>query len=240
MELSELELQKKIDDAISGAVSGLQSKNSEILAKLSTAKQELADAEKKKADDIEASEQARLESEGKSEELIQRIRDSHKTEVESLNTKIAELTTSSSKAVTDLRTLMVDQGLATAYLTAGVSNPHLHKSIVASTALVAVIEDDAEGKPTVMIGGKPMDEYITAWKDTDEGKSFIMSGNSGGGSGSDNNSGTDEWESFFKPESVNLTKQNELRVKDPARYDALVKQYAKEVNLPLSANQRGY
>ena len=241
LELTEQELQDKIAAAVTIATSGLINKRDELLGKIDRYKTDALAADKLKADAVEAERQAQLTAEGKHEEVLNSVRTQMQATIDDQAVKLTEATTTGTKATEDLRSLLVDSGLKDLYHSAGVTNPHLLRAIVDSSAKNAVIDYDTEGKPIVKIGEKIIGEYITTWKTTEEGKSFITDGNSGGGGGNDGDGGsTDDYEAFFQEGTVNLTKQNELKTKDEDRYNTLKKQYTKEKNLPFSAVPRGY
>jgi hypothetical protein len=88
----------------------------------------------------------------------------------------------------------------------------------------AAIDD----KDSITIEGKAVDEYVKGWKDTDLGKRFTVSGNSGGGAGGGAGSGGDAGiAKFFDPKSkeYNLTEQAKIAKTDIAMYNRLKTTY---------------
>lgn len=239
MELTELQLQEKIEAAVAAAVGGLQSKNTELLGKLAASKASLETIEKDKTDELERVEQEKLASEGKLEELIERLRTTHTDEVTSLKDKLTEAGSKEDKAVKDLRKLLVDQGLAGQFLKIGVTNPDLLEAAVSLNAHHAEIIDDADGNPVVKMNDQSMEEFMTEWS-AGKGKAFITQQSSGGGAGDHSSGGgSDDAEAFFQPGTINLTEQLKLQKADPDRYAALHTKYSpKPGTLPLNAPTR--
>lgn len=236
MEISEAELQVKIDAAIKTATDGLILKRDELLGKIDKHKQDLLDVEKIKTDALETERQEKLTAEGKHEEVLSSVRSQMQATIDDLQTRLETSITDGTKATKDLRVLMVDRGLSAAFLGAGVTNEDYLEAVVTLNAPNAEIVDDEDGKPVVKIAGLPMDEFITSWA-TGKGKAFISDGRTGTGAGSDTGGGTDDAEVYFRPGTVNQSKQLALKSSDPVRYEALDKQYNQNKPLPLSAQR---
>jgi len=238
MEISEAELQAKIDAAVTSAVDGLKTKRDELLGKIDKYKADIEVAEKAKADELEAERQAKLSAEGKHEEVLNSVKANLQKTIDTLTDRLTAAETEAKKATGDLRTLLVDKGLSAAFLEAGVTNKDLLEAAVTLNSSKAEIVDDEEGNPVVKIDGLDMDTFTKDWT-VGKGKAFISDGRSGGGAGgSGGGGGTDDYEQFFKPETKNMTKQQELKKVDPDRYTALDKKYNAQGKLPLSATVR--
>lgn len=227
-------IDKQIQDAVNNATAGLVSKKTELEAKIAKKNQTLADIESQKAADLEKAEQSKLESEGKLNELIDRLRTQladQKTENDKL---VQKLNDDKKKLDVSLRELIVDNELTKQFMAAGVDEPDLLEAAVAlHQNKVDVVEED--GKMVAVLEGGSISDYVAKWKDG-KGKAFITAGSSGGGGKDNDQGGTDEYEIYFKPETRNLTKQNELRNLDAERYATLREKYNK-VDTRLSVHQ---
>jgi len=81
--------------------------------------------------------------------------------------------------------LLVDAGLQTALMEAGVKNPVHLKAAVAmiKTSAEAKVVADGETR-TAQIGGKALNDFVKEWAASDDGKVFVTAApNSGGGAG---------------------------------------------------------
>jgi len=235
LELTEEQLQEKIDAGIAAATKGLKEKNEELIGKIKKA-QEKADAEaeaKRLAE--EKAEQDRLAAEGKHDELLKRVRENAESEIKALKERAEKAEKSLEKATNSLRVMLVDNEISKRLVEAGVTNPDL---LEAATALITpkaeIVDGENEGEQVVKIGGAILDDFFKTWKEG-KGKAFITNGNSGGGgNGSGNNSGAgNDWEVYFKSESVNLTKQTELQNTDVELYKQLRAKYPLVTSTPV-------
>lgn len=97
---------------------------------------------------------------------------------------------------------------------------------IAVDAIIGKAAMDDNG--TVLIDGKPQDEFIKEWVGTDLGKKFTISGNTGGGSGGGDHEGDPQGVAkFFDKKSghYNLTEQAKLAKTNIAEYNRLRKIY---------------
>ena len=177
MEISEDELQAKIKAAIDEATAGLAKKNAELL-------NEVKEARKGKA--INPAEVEKLQ------EKIDKLESDLTTSQKAL--KDGQKTFE--KLTGDLKTeqgfvskLLLDNGLTDSLVKAGVAKQFLPavKSMLSGQAQIKI---DGENR-SVVIGDKSLDDFITQWSASDEGKHFIAApANSGGGSSGGSGSGT--------------------------------------------------
>lgn len=226
MEITEEELAAKIKAAVEAETEGLKRKRDELLAAERKNKEALARTEQEKADAIEAQRQEQLAKDGKTEELIAAIQKQAKERVDKLQQDLDASTAAAQKSSESLRVLLVDKGLSSSFLDAGVTDKNLLEAAVALHAGKAEIVYGEDGTPSVNVAGKPMKDYIEGWAEG-PGKAFITAGNSGGGAGGNaGGAGVDDYEVYFKQGTINLTKQMELKRTDPVRYENLAKQYA--------------
>lgn len=235
MELTEQELKDKIAAAVTEATNGLKENRDKALGKLDALKTQLAAIEAEKEQAV----QDALLKDGKHTELIDRMNAGHKTAIDDLKTQLTTAESGLKAATENLRKVLVDKELTGLFAAAGVTDENLLKAAVMLNAPLAVVTDGEDGaEPVVSINGEPLDAFMKTWTEG-AGKSFITNGNTGGGAGNNSGGDTDEFEQFFKPGTVNLTKQNELKRANPERYEALNKQYAPQsTSLPLVAPQQ--
>lgn len=160
VDLSSPEVQEAIEAAVSAAVDGLKSKNSELLGKLKKAQQ----GQSIDPADLQAVEEER-------DALRAQLKDASKQVKQA--TKAAE---DAAKRADDAegfgKKLLVDNGLNEALAKAGVTNPVHQKAAKAMLAAQVQIAEENGTKVAVM-GDKPLADAIAAWAGSDEGKYFV-------------------------------------------------------------------
>ncbi|MGX1587340.1 hypothetical protein [Brevundimonas diminuta] len=192
------------------ALEALKANNARLL-------KEAQDA-RKKARDAEAALAAKqAEEEAKAAEAATEAKD-----IEALRTQLETKHARELKSATDraeraegqVQRLVIDTGLSTALDDARVK-PELKKAATAMLREGVELRDDDEGGPAAYKGGLPLSEAIKLWADSDEGKAFIMAGNSGGGApggGKGAHSGPNPWK--LGP-TFNLTDQDRIEREKP-------------------------
>ncbi len=230
-ELKEL---KKELDKLKEQVSEKDEKIDTLIGEKRKATKKAADLEKEKDDAIKKAKEDKLKEEGKLEELHELKIAGMQSKLDAAEAKVVELTNGLDSLSKKNRKLIVDDGLKSKFMKVGVKNPLHLKAVLGLYANDAEIVE-VDGADVVKIGGKLADDWIEEWS-KDDGKAFISAGMSGGDAGPKSSGGAAEsdYEQYFKPETLNLTKQNELRLKDSDAYDALKKKYPSKTN-PLVA-----
>lgn len=169
----------------------------------------LAEANRKAAEAEEAAEAAKADAAAKAGDV-----DAIKAQLEAKHAKeLAKVTARAEKAEGQVNKLVIENGLDAALDAAKVS-PALKKAAKALLREGAELKDDA-GEPVALMGGKPLADAIKDWAASDEGKHFVINGNSGGGAegGGGGGSEVNPW----KSETRNLTKQGEIQRADPTK-----------------------
>lgn len=170
MELSEEDLKAKIDEAIEAATGGLVKKNQELLA-------ELKEARKGRA--IDPAELDKLQAKIDSlEGDLATASKAQKDQAKAL--KQAQDALASESGFT--QKLLLDNGLTDALVKAGVANQFLPavKAMLGTQAKI-VTEGDAR---KAIIGDKELNEFVSSWATSDEGKHYIAAPANGGGGAS--------------------------------------------------------
>ena len=164
-------LAKAVKDAVDEAVSGLQSKNTELLGKL---KKATKDAQ------IDPADHAALQAELDDTEtkLATAMKDAKAA------TKLADDAKKAfegeSKVAHDL---LVNTGLSDALIANGVKKASYLKAAKAMLASQVKLEADGD-KRIAKVGDKALADYVKEWAASDEGKTFVDApGNVGGGAG---------------------------------------------------------
>lgn len=157
--------------------------------------------EKDKADEEKA------KASGDVEAIKKQLEDKHAKELTAKDTRIVTLEG-------QLQRLVIDNGLA-ASLTAERVKPELAKAAAAMLRDGVEIKDE-DGEPKAYKGGLPLAEAIKLWATTDEGKAFVLDGNSGGGAngGAKSPGGKNPWKSGTS--DFSLTEQDRITKQDPA------------------------
>ena len=173
MELTEAELKIRIKEAVDAATEeateGLKKKNSELLGKLKAAqKDSLITPE------AHATLQAELDAAQNKLAEAQKVAKDAMKEVD----KIKKQYETESKVA---HNLLVENGLSSALLEAGVKNPAYQKAAKAMLAGQVVLANEGETR-VAKVGDKLLKEFVAEWSKSDEGKAFVDApGNSGGG-----------------------------------------------------------
>lgn len=173
------EANKKLSDHMASEVEGLKNKNSELLGKLKEesksktdliARLEALEADKNKVVEDD------LKKAGEFDKLRETIESRHKAE-------ITKLTEANNKLQGQLKTHIIGEGLTAALVKAKVAAPLMDaaKALITSGFEGQIAEKD--GKPFAQFDGKAVDEFVTSWAQSDQGKHFVTAdSNSGGGS----------------------------------------------------------
>jgi len=181
---------KAVKDAVDEAVTGLQSKNTELLGKLKKAQKDAI---------IDPADHAALQSE----------LDENQTKLASAlkDLKVATKAADDSKKAFDgeakvTHDLLVDNGLSAALLANGVKKASYLKAAKAMLAGQVTLTADGD-KRVAKVGDKALADYIKEWATSDEGKTFVDApGNVGGGAiGGAISGASDETLSKMSPEA---------------------------------------
>ena len=158
-----------VEEAVEEAVGGLKAKNTELLGKLKKAQKDST---------IDPADHQALQA-----------------ELDATEAKLSEATKSLKTATTEsdkikkayeaesrvAHNLLVDTGLSTALLEAGVKKASYLKAAKAMLAGQVVLTTDGENR-TAKVGDKLLSDFVKEWAAGDEGKAFVDApSNSGGG-----------------------------------------------------------
>lgn len=168
-----------IQAAVDAAVEPLKAHNKKLVGELRQAK---------KGAEVDPAEVERLE-----------------TELETARTQLADVNKqlkTANKAAEDagkaldgergaLQSLLVDNGLSSALLEAGVKNPSHLKAAAALLKTSNAIEIVAGegGVRTAQVGGKPLADFVKGWASGDDGKAFVTAPQNTGGGAAGGNAG---------------------------------------------------
>lgn len=217
--MSKLEItQKELDDKISAAVfeatEGLKRKNKELIGDLSKFKDIDLDQLLSDQKELKTLREKSQKEKGDWEKLYNDLKTSADTERSKLSTEVQDLR---SKLINTQR----DHVLSSVIASSGVLPPYVDtvRKLLSSDV---VAKEDGTG---FLIQGKEVQQYVDEWKQTDVGKVFFDEGNRGGGATGDGGANTIPEAEYFKKGSpnYNLTKQVEIKRKDPALYERLKK-----------------
>jgi hypothetical protein len=207
MELTEKELQEKIDNA----VSGLKSKNDELLDKLSKFK------------DIDPELFTKLKDEN------EKLKDANMTETEKLKKTLSkqqklidDLNDANKKKETKLAQLKQDNVISNVITSAGVKI----KKGMSEPLKLYLKEQMISNDDGYTIGGDKPEKYIEKFVKSDTGKNFFDLENAGGGAqGGDNSTSKVKAAEYFDPKSdnYNVTEQIKIKKSDPDLYNQLSK-----------------
>lgn len=197
----------QITEAHEADVTGLKTKNQQLIASNKTLKERGAGDESKEV-----------------QRLLDQVQELSDKNVE-LSSKATIAENAAKRMETKLQTvestagewkgkhddLVIEQGLSAALLESGVTNPALLKAAKAMHKSAITLGDDG-----LLMGDKPLQDSLKSWAEGDEGKAFISAGgNSGGNAGNLGNGNVDVKDNPFAKETFNLTKQGELTRTQP-------------------------
>lgn len=173
LELTEEELQSKIDET----VSGLKAKNNELILELRKIR---------KNGDITPEQFSELETE----------RDKALADLAKANKELKAANTTAEKAQKALQSesaftqrLLIDNGLTAELTKNNVTLPHMLKAAQAMLRSNVQIEIDGDNR-VAKFGDKALSEAIKEWAASDEGKHFVSATVNGGGGGTGGTGGT--------------------------------------------------
>ncbi len=171
------------DDAVAKAVAeataGLKAKNDELLGKLKADKAE-REAMKAQLDELTAAkDQAESEAATKAgdvEGIKKQLEAKHAKEMEKLQAQL-----DGEKTVN--RKLLVDNGLISALTEAGVAKEYLPaaRALIQTSNEIELVDQD--GQRIAQVGGSALNEFVSAWAQSDTGKHFVAAPNNAGGGG---------------------------------------------------------
>jgi hypothetical protein len=171
-------LKEAVDAAVNEATAGLVAKNQELLGKIKKLQKDAT---------IDPAEYQALQAE--KDELEGKLAEALKT------TKAAVKEAETAKKALEgeagfVSKLLVDNGLTDALLKANVK-PELSKAVKAMLASQVTLK--AEGSERIaMIGDKKLNDFISEWAKSDEGKHFVAAPNNQGGGANGGASGGGE------------------------------------------------
>lgn len=189
----EEEANKLLADHMAADVKGLKDKNEELLGKLKDAKTG-QDELSKRLDAIEEKKNAALAAKatkaGDWDTLKKQLEDSHAKVIESKDLEIKALTGDKEKLTGQLHNHVVNTGLKDQLVKAKVRPELMEAATALITAKFKGEVGDNDGNPFAKFDGKAVDQFVTDWSQTDEGKNFVSAdSNSGGGANGANGTG---------------------------------------------------
>ncbi|MEM6902244.1 MAG: hypothetical protein AAF556_03275 [Pseudomonadota bacterium] len=206
-------LDAKVQAAVEQAVTGLKSKNDELLGKNKTLSDKvnelvakLAETEAGASEEKEKAARAANDIEALEKTLTER----HTGELDGLKSQLAE-------REQQLNQLLIGNGLKAALVEANVGKAFM----AAAEALLRSNDikiEAVDGQPTATVDGKPLKEFVQAWSQSDEGKHFVSAGdNAGTGAKGADGGGSKAWTDYSSGELQRLKRDN------PQQFQALKK-----------------
>lgn len=177
IELTEEELQTRIQEAVDKATDGLSAKNRELLGEVKKLK---------KGTEVDPAEVERLESEV---EALKAERTTLAKSVKDLTKQVETATNALNTESKFTQRLLVENGLSAELSKAGVTNPaHLKAAMALLKDNVQVVADGETR--SAKAGDKALADFVREWATGDEGKHFVTAqANTGGGAPGGNGGG---------------------------------------------------
>lgn len=213
--------QEEMDKAVNEAITGLKSKNTELLTKLRVSKDKNNEFDTvdlpallKGAEELATLKAAKLEEDGEYKTLYKGLQTTSGEELDALKSSLA----AAEQEKTDLQKM-------------GIINKELSHAKV-DPVMMELASQHIGGQSTltkegVFVGDKPVKDYLQEWVGTDTGKRFVLTQHEGGGAGGSNNSGIPE-EDYYNRSSKNFnrTKQAHIARNSPELHTKLSKKYS--------------
>jgi len=225
-------LDKLIENSVQEAVSGLLAKNSELIGKLKTAKdnvpENLADL-LTASDELEKLRSTKLEEQGDYKKLLEQSKLQHSEAMGQLQSKLKA-------EQSQVKGLLVTGGLHKALAAANVNPDLLEAAISILQHDVSIVGNN--GTSIAMVGDKDLSQYVKDWAGENVGKHFILAPNNAGGNANGNGTKNpiNDAETPFRKDTWNLTEQAQLSKADPEAYKGLVAKYPTQ-NTGANASQ---
>lgn len=212
---SKADLDKAVAEAIAKAEEGLKAKRDELMDEVKTLRAEL-----RKSKEIDPAEVTKLEEEN------DRLKaDLAKAQKEAKDAaKTAETATKALEAETSFTAkLLIDDGIKSALIAAGVKDPDYIDALAVKFASGASVVTEGDARKA-MIGDKAAADAIKEWAASDTGKKFIAAPvNSGGGAGGSGNGGG-------SGKTMARAEYDKLAVSDPASVRQFIKDGGQIIN----------
>lgn len=112
--------------------------------------------------------------------------------------------------------LVVDNGLSEAIDAAGVK-PEFKPAVLALLRAQGASVEIKDGEFLGKLGDKPISEAVKAFAESDAGKHYVSSDNTGAGAPGKGNAGTGNEPNPYKAETKNMTRQGWLEKHEPAK-----------------------
>jgi len=216
----------EVQALIDAEVKGLKDKNEELLTKLTSQKAILdkvagVDLDKLVKDSEALAEMLKKgdEEKGEYKKLYEGLQVTYQTETTALKGEVE-------KVKGEMSTLTKRNEITKVLGTKKV-DPLMMDMAISAILPKAAIDDSGN----IVIDGKTPEVFATEWTNSDLGKRFVISGNSGGGAGGDgdNGGGAGGHARFFDPKSkeYNVTKQAQLAKTNLPEYTRLKEMYKK-------------
>lgn len=165
----------------------------------------LAEAKRLKEEAEEAAEAAKAEAAAKAGDI-----DAIKAQLEAKHAReLKTVTDRAEKAEGQVRKLVIENGLDAQLDAAGVAPP-LKKAAKALLREHVELKDE-NGEPLALMNGVALADGIKTWASSDEGKHFILDGNSGGGAPGGGSPGVKPLSELGEAERLALARKGKLR-----------------------------
>lgn len=195
--MTEEEMQAKIDEAVESAVSGLKTKNAELIGKLNKLR---------KQGDIDPEQVAEIEA-ARDKALTDLAKATKDLKAANANAEKIQKALQSETAFT--QKLLVDNGLTAALTANNVTMPAMLKAAVAMLRPGVQLEIDGENR-VPKFGDKPLDEAIKSWADSEEGKFFRSAAANHGGGANGGGGGTGEQNTMTRAAFTGLSAEKKV------------------------------
>ena len=169
-EQNEKDIQTQIKEAVEKETDGLKKKNDELLSELK--------GERDKRKELEQQAQEKEQQAAEKDGDIEKVKEQYEKKLEQERNKLNEQVENYKSQV---HKMVVDQGLQSALSQAGVA-PHYQEAahhLIKGKHQIEI--EESNNGPAAKVDGKPLQDFISEWSQSDTGKNFVAAANNSGG-----------------------------------------------------------
>jgi signal recognition particle GTPase len=173
------DIQTQIKEAVEKETEGLKKKNDELMNELKS--------ERNKRKELEQQAQEKEQQAAEKEGDVNKVKEQYEKKLEQERNKLNEQIEGYKGQV---HKMVVDQGLQSALNQAGVAPQYQEAAHHLIKGKHQIEIEESDNGPTAKVDGKPLQDFISEWSQSDTGKNFVAAqNNSGGGAQGANGAG---------------------------------------------------
>lgn len=219
MEISEEELEQRIQEEVDEATQSLQEKKDELLSEkksLQQEKQELRSQLDNVQSDLQELKQEQAEEEEDVEAVKEQLREQYESQIEELESQLNEQENFIEEQVVDnqLTEQLLDAGVAKPFLPAAKSMLKEDVKVTKEDGTFQAVAENGEGR-------KPLSDHVESFVESEQGQHYLAADDNTGGGANGGSGGGGEPSEDNPWTSGNLTEIGRLKQEDPEKAQRL-------------------